>query len=303
MDHPIVRLGSRAADYMSLLKPELTGLSVFTALFGTFMARSGQVDPRTFMVVLAGTLMVGGGAGAINQYIERDRDALMKRTERRPLPSGRLLAAEALILGSILSVTGIALLFTAGNILSGTLALATSVLYIFVYTPLKPRSPSATFIGAVPGALPPVIGWTVVTDDIGPGAVILFLILFAWQMPHFYSLAWLYRKDYARAGFAILTVLDPTGRRTSARMLFYSAMLLSLAPLIRLTGTGGWFSVAVAVALSAGMLALSWRFYSALRSPGADTEGKTLNGLARRIFFASLIYLPLLIIGIVIDTF
>ena len=303
IDRPIDRLAVRAADYLSLMKPELTGLSVITALFGTFLAQSGGLELRPFLVVFAGTLLVGGGAGALNQYIERGEDSMMKRTERRPLPSGRVAPTEALILGILLSVVGVVLLFATANTLSGMTAFVTSASYLFLYTPLKRYTPSATFVGGIPGALPPVIGWTVVRNEIGIEAVLLFLILFAWQMPHFYSLAWMYRKDYARAGYAILTVRDVTGRKTARRMVFYSVLLVLLAVPLYLSGMTGVASSAVTVVLGAGMLWLSLMFQRSVRAVASEEQQKTMNHLARRLFFASLMYLPLLILVITADTF
>jgi protoheme IX farnesyltransferase len=300
-ENPLARIAERGVDYASLMKPELTGLSVFTALFGTFLAQGGINDLRPFFVVFAGTLLVGSGAGTINQFIERREDALMKRTERRPLPAGRVSPAEALVLGTLLSVVGIALLFTAGNFISGMAAFLTSASYLFLYTPLKKVTPAATFIGGIPGALPPVIGWTVVKNGIGAEAVVLFLILFAWQMPHFFSLAWLYRKDYSRAGYAVLTVRDSTGLRASRRTVFYSALLIPLGAATFAAGMTGAASAAVAVALGAGMLALAVRFHRSIRA-GVTEERQTLvNRNARRLFFASLVYLPVLIISIAAD--
>jgi protoheme IX farnesyltransferase len=301
-ESPFARIAERGVDYASLMKPELTGLSVFTALFGTFLAQGGVADLRPFLVVFAGTLLVGSGAGTLNQFIERREDALMKRTERRPLPSGRVTAAEALVLGALLSVVGVALLFTAGNFTSGMTAFVTSASYLFLYTPLKKITPAATFIGGIPGALPPVIGWTVVRDGIGAEAVVLFLILFAWQMPHFYSLAWLYRKDYARAGYAILTVRDASGLRTARRTVFYSAVLVLLAAATRATGMTGTVSTLLTLALGGGMLALAVQFSRNVRAGVTEERLPAVNRSARRLFFASLIYLPVLIVGIAVDT-
>ncbi len=303
IDRPLGRLAIRAVDYVSLMKPELTGLSVLTAIFGTYLAQAGTYELKPFLVVFAGTLLVGGGAGALNQYIERREDALMKRTERRPLPALRIIPGEALVLGSTLSVVGIVLLFTAGNFLSGMTAFVTSASYLFLYTPLKRYTPAATFIGGIPGALPPVIGWTVVRNDVGVEAVILFLILFAWQMPHFYSLAWLYRKDYARAAYAILTVRDTTGVRTGRRMVGYSTALVLLPAAIYGSGMAGAAAAVLAFVLGGGMLLLSWRFLRSVRATQSEEQQKTMNVLARRLFFASLIYLPLLMIGISADSF
>lgn len=303
LDTPLGRIGVRTADYLTLLKPELTGLSVLTALFGTYLAQTGGFDLRPFLVVLVGTLMVGGGAGTLNQYIERREDALMKRTERRPLPSARVRPIEALVLGSILSVGGIIFLWAAGTFLAGMVAFITSASYLFLYTPLKKITPGATFIGGIPGALPPVIGWTVVRTDINFVPVLLFLILFAWQMPHFYSLAWMYRRDYQRAGFSILTVGDSTGRKTAWRMVLYSGFLVALGPLTLLAGMTTVISFLVTLLLGAGMLVLSWMF---LRNTGpllTEESQKTQNTIARRIFFASLVYIPVLILAISFDKF
>jgi len=298
LDHPLARIALRAVDYVTLCKPELTGLSVLTALFGTFLAQTAGFELRPFLVVLAGTLMVGGGAGTLNQFIERREDGLMKRTERRPLPSARVRPVEALLLGTFLSVAGVALLAVAGSFLSGLVALLTSVSYLFLYTPLKKYTPAATFIGGIPGALPPVIGWTAVRPDITLEPVLLFLILFAWQMPHFYSLAWLYRKDYQRAGFSILTVGDTSGLKTARRMIFYSGLLVALGPATLAAGMTTPASFAVTVILGAGMLALSWMF---LRNCGGTTSEEglvSMNVIARRLFFASLVYVPVWILVI-----
>jgi protoheme IX farnesyltransferase len=302
LESPFARIAERAVDYASLMKPELTGLSVFTALFGTLLAQGGFVELRPFLVVFAGTLLVGSGAGTINQFIERREDALMKRTERRPLPAGRVAAAEALVLGALLSVVGIALLFTAGNFISGMTAFVTSASYLFLYTPLKKVTPAATFIGGIPGALPPVIGWTVVRNGIGVEAVVLFLILFAWQMPHFYSLAWLYRKDYARAGYAVLTVRDATGVRTARRTVFYSALLVLLGAATFAAGMTGIVSTVLAIALGGGMLSLSVQFSRNVRAGTTEERLAVVNRSARRLFFASLVYLPALIICIAAGT-
>lgn len=302
LDASFARIVERSADYCTLMKPELTGLSVSTALFGTFLALGGLTDLRPFLVVFAGTLLVGAGAGTLNQFLERREDGRMKRTERRPLPSARVAPAEALVLGSLLSAVGIALLFTAGNFLSGMTAFVTSASYLFLYTPLKKITPAATFIGGIPGALPPVIGWTVVRNSIDVEPVVLFLILFAWQMPHFYSLAWLYRKDYARAGYAILTVRDSTGERTARRAVAYSGLLLLLGAATWATGLTGPVPTILTLALGGWMLALAVGFARAVRTATTDADHQAANRAARRLFFASLVYLPLLIVVIAAGT-
>lgn len=298
LERPGARIALRAADYLTLMKPELTGLSVLTALFGTWLAQEGSFDLRPFLVVLSGTLFVGGGAGALNQYLERREDALMKRTERRPLPSGRVAPWEALLLGAVLSPAGIVLLVAGANLLTGAIAAVVSVSYLFLYTPLKKITPAATFIGGIPGALPPVIGWTAVRDGVGPEAALLFLVLFAWQMPHFYSLAWMYRRDYARAGYAMLTSRDESGLRTGNRMVAYSAGLLLLAPALYAAEMGGAWSSLAALALGAAMLLPAWRFRTLAGDAPSEERQQEMNRTARRLFFASLLYLPLLILAI-----
>ncbi|HLB00281.1 MAG TPA: heme o synthase [Bacteroidota bacterium] len=301
LESPLGRMGVRTVDYVTLLKPELTGLSVLTALFGAFLAQTGGFELRPLLVVLAGTLMVGGGAGTLNQFIERREDSLMKRTERRPLPSARIQPAEALLFGSALSIAGVLLLAIAGTLFAGMVAFVTSTSYLFLYTPLKKYTPAATFIGGIPGALPPVIGWTAVRTDLGIEPVLLFLILFAWQMPHFYSLAWMYRKDYQRAGFSILTVSDTTGRNTARRMVLYSALLVALGPVTFAAGMTSVLSFSVTLFLGAGLLVLSWMFLRNTGSRESEERQKSMNAIARRIFFASLVYIPVLILAISAD--
>jgi len=230
-----------------------------------------------------GTALVAGGASAYNQILERRTDALMQRTRRRPLPDGRLQIAEALIFATALSSLGLATLATAVNGLSALVALATLVSYVAIYTPLKLVTSFATVIGAIPGALPPVIGWAAARGDLSRGAWLLFGIVFLWQLPHFLSIAWMFRDDYARAGFPMLPVLEPDGRSTGRQTIIYAAALvpLSLAPtLIGLTGRAYFTG---ALALAAIFTALAVKF--GLSRSRAD---------ARRLFFGSIIYLPLL---------
>ncbi|HTY58391.1 MAG TPA: heme o synthase, partial [Bacteroidota bacterium] len=217
---------SRAMDYITLTKPELTFLSVLTALAGYYLGAGGVFAGGGLFHTLLGTAMVGGGSGALNQYIERRYDAQMKRTENRPLPSGRIAPLEALLFGLFLSVGGIVYLALAVNMLTGSLAAVTCVTYISLYTPLKRLTPLATLIGGIPGALPPVMGWTAATNEISLPALILFAILFFWQMPHFLSLAWMYRKDYARAGYRLLAVGDTSGGKTAAQSLLHACLLI-----------------------------------------------------------------------------
>ena len=282
----------RVLDYIALTKPELTFLSVLTALAGFALGSGGSMNPLGLIHILIGTALVGGGAGALNQFIERGYDAMMKRTENRPLPSGRLNPAEALIFGMAISAVGIAEMTLFLNPLTGILAGMTLLTYLFLYTPLKRITPVSTLVGAIPGAIPPVMGWTAARNELSPGAAVLFGILFFWQMPHFLSLAWMYRKDYARAGYRMLTVVDRSGKITGWNVVIYSVLLLatSLAPTV-LGETGLLYGIP-AFLLGAAFLMMSWRF---LR------ERSTVS--ARQLFIGSLLYLPTLVAAMVITRF
>jgi protoheme IX farnesyltransferase len=236
----------------------------------------------------------------LNQYIEHQYDAAMKRTERRPLPSGRLSGVEAVSFGYLLSVAGIALLAATTSLLATGLAMLTWSSYLFVYTPLKRMSSIATVVGGIPGALPPLIGWSAATGDLSSGAWVLFAILFFWQMPHFYSLAWMYRKDYARAGFRLLPALDETGFRTGIHMSMYSVALIPAAMAFTMLGAAGAVYLVLATVLT-----LLFAFYSFLFTLYSTRESQParikVNRYSRKIFFASLVYLPLLMGSMLLD--
>jgi protoheme IX farnesyltransferase len=274
---------SRASDFVMLAKPRLNLLVVASALAGYVMAGGDLSNAVIVVCTVAGTALVAGGASAFNQVIERVPDSLMRRTRLRPVPDGRLQAFESLVFATALAVAGLSLLGAAVNPLSGIVALVTLLTYALVYTPLKRRSSFATVIGAIPGALPPVIGWAAARGTLSQGAWVLFAIVFLWQLPHFLAIAWIYRDDYARAGFLMLPVIEPDGRSTGRQAVFYCAALLpvSLAPtLLGLTNTMYFVG-----ALTLGLLffGLTLKF------------GRTRAvGDARRLFFASIIYLPLI---------
>lgn len=281
---------SKLADYVTLTKPELTFLSVITALGGFYLGVDGALPVGMLLHVLFGTLLVGAGAGALNQYIERDFDAMMRRTENRPLPSGRVSPAEVLLFGTTLSVAGVIQLTLLTNPLSGFLAVVTLVTYLFLYTPLKRITWLSTIAGGIPGALPPMIGWTAARGEITGEAWVLFGILFFWQMPHFYSLAWMYRKDYERAGYPMLPVLDADGRHTSMQIFSFCIGLIPVSLLLISYGGLGW--IYVGGALATGFFFLYYAV-QLLRTKS--------NTAARRMFFASLLYLPALLLFMVID--
>ncbi len=281
---------SRVVDFLALTKPGLSLFSVATAVGGAYLAADGILHLVPLLVTLLGTLFAASGAVALNQYRERGPDALMKRTANRPLPEGRIRPTAGLSFGLVLSLSGVAILSLAGNILAGSIALGTLIVYLLLYTPLKRTTPYATIVGAIAGALPPVIGWAVVREDIAPGAWTLFAILFVWQMPHFYSLALMYRDDYVRGGYRILTVLDPTGRRTVRHILFYCAILLPVSLLPGFIGMVGPVYVVGILILSSVFLAVGTRLYLT----------RALSS-ARALFVASLAYLPVLSLLIITD--
>jgi heme o synthase len=278
---PIAR--SRAHDFVALAKPRLNFLVVVSALAGFVMAGGDTSNVPLLLMALAGTGLVAGGASAFNQVIERGPDALMRRTRLRPLPDGRLHARESLVFATLTSGAGILVLAIGANVLSAVVALATLVTYVALYTPLKRVTSFATVIGAIPGALPPVIGWAAARDAVPQGAWVLFGIVFLWQLPHFLAIAWIYRDDYARAGFPMLPVIEPDGRSTARQACAYAAALLplSLAPtLVGMTGTDYFYG---ALALTLLFLGLTLQFARTRSIPDA-----------RRLFFGSIVYLPLL---------
>ena len=274
---------SRANDFVALAKPRLNVLVVASSVAGYVMGGGELSNAARVIFTVAGTALVAGGASAFNQVIERAPDALMRRTRLRPLPDGRLQPAESLIFAGMASAVGLMILGLGVNALSAGVALATLLTYVLLYTPLKRRTSFATVIGAIPGALPPVIGWAAARGTLSTGAWVLFGIVFLWQLPHFLAIAWIYRDDYARAGFPLLPVIEPDGRSTSRQATFYCAALLpvSIAPtLVGLTNTA-YFAAALALGLL--FMGLTLRFARTRAVPDA-----------RRLFFGSIIYRPIL---------
>ena len=246
------------------------------------------------LVMTLGTLAIGGGAVAINQYIERTTDSQMKRTEKRPIPSGRVSAGGALLFGAFLTLAGLAYFLIFVNVTSACVAAAISASYLLLYTPLKRHSVFSTLAGGIPGALPPVLGWTVVRDVIGTDALILFAILFFWQIPHFLALAWLYRNDYQRAGMRVLSLIDANGSVTSRHAMISLSLLLptSLMPVLTGLVSPGY----VAAALLPGMVFSfeGLRFAKSTVAAQAENDSAAVNKCARRLFFTSLAYLPVI---------
>ena len=273
----------RTADFVTLAKPRLNMLVVASAMVGYVMGGGPMWDAPLVLMTLVGTALVAGGASAFNQVIERMPDARMERTRLRPMADRRLQPSEGLLFATATSIAGLAILAFGVNVLSACVAGATLITYAAVYTPLKPRTSFATVIGAVPGALPPVIGWAAATDSLSSGGWVLFGIVFLWQLPHFLAIAWMYREDYARAGFAMLPVIEPDGRSTARQAVAYAAALvpMSLAPTLAGMATTTYF---------VGALILTLLFFG-LAIRFAMTRHRTD---ARRLFFGSITYLPLL---------
>lgn len=290
LDAVQTRRHSRIGDYLELTKPRLTLLSVLTTLAGYWVGTSGPLDAMHVFHTLVGTFLVGAGCGALNMYVEREHDLLMRRTMTRPLPGGRMRPTDVLVFGIVISIVGIAWLAMAVNLLTAALGVATLLSYVFCYTPLKRRSTLNTIVGGVPGALPPVMGWAAATGHLGPEAIVLFGILFFWQMPHFLALAWMYRRDYERAGYKMLTVLDPDGQSTSRQIVLYTAGLLPISLIPTLFGIAGAFYFFGALAIGLGFLAF-----------GVLLAVTRKNVHAKWLFYYSLMYLPVLLLAMVID--
>ena len=280
----------RTADLVALAKPRLNMLVVASATAGYVMAGGDTHDLVRLASLVVGTGMVAGGASAFNQIIEREPDALMQRTKLRPMPDRRLQVRDAALFACALTIAGLSVLAFGANGLSSVVAFVTLATYAVIYTPLKRISSFSTVIGAIPGALPPVIGWAAAQDALSRGAWVLFGIVFLWQLPHFLAIAWIYREDYARAGFPMLPVIEPDGRSTARQAVIYSLALLplSLAPtLVGMTGAI-YFGSALALTLLFAGLALRFSMTRSSRD-------------ARRLFFGSIVYLPLLWILMIAD--
>ena len=277
------RAAHALADYVALTKPRLNLLVVATSAAGYYLGSPGAPGAWRMAEAVAGTALVAGGAAVLNQVYERDTDALMRRTRTRPLPDGRVGAADARLFGGALSLAGLALLALRANALAAALALATLVIYLAVYTPMKRRTSLSTLVGAVPGALPPLIGWAAARGSVDVGGATLFAVVFLWQIPHFMAIAWMYREDYATAGFPMLPVVEPDGRRAGRQAVLYSAALVPTSLAAALVGVSGTIYFVVATLLGVGLVVLAWRFASS-----------RTDRSARALFLGSIIYLPLL---------
>jgi protoheme IX farnesyltransferase len=279
-----------SAVISDLFKARLTALVLLTTVVGYYLGSRGPLNWAGMFHTLLGTGLLAAGAAALNQFLEREHDARMKRTEERPLPAGHLHPQTALLIGGAVSILGMLYLAWRVNLLTSVLGAVTLISYLFVYTPLKRVTTLNTVIGAIPGALPPLMGWTGATNQVTAGGWALFAILFFWQLPHFYAIAWMYRDDYAKAGFAMLPVVDATGERTGRQSVSHTLGLLtmSLGPVV--FGVAGIIYGIGALLLGIGFLVLALQF-----------SRRLTREAARALFFASIIYLPLLLALLVFD--
>lgn len=285
---------SRVADYLELTKPRIAVLVLFTVATGALLGGRTAIDLAIFVHTLLGTALVAAGASALNQLLERHADALMRRTENRPLPAGRIQPLEALLFGTGLGIGGlIYLIVLVRQPLPVLIAGVTFISYVFVYTPLKRVTTLNTLVGAIPGALPPLIGWTAAGGELGAEAALLFLILFLWQVPHFLAIAWIYREDYARAGLWMLPVVDAGGRMTGRQMAAYAFALIPVTLCWSLLASAGIGFVLAAMALGTAFLWSASAFMRQVRQDRGRVGFESCpTRSARRVLHLSLLYLP-----------
>ncbi|GAB5521454.1 MAG: heme o synthase [Rhodothermales bacterium] len=279
-------------DYLTLTKPEITFLVAISALAGFLLGSPGALDGWTLTWLLIGVTLSSAGAGALNHCIEAERDALMKRTMNRPIPSGRIPIAHARLYGFALICAGVGLVCPLTNPLTGVLAGATVALYLYVYTPLKRKTTYNTLIGTLPGALPALGGWTAATGSLGWGGFAIFGILAMWQLPHFYAIAWMYRKDYARGGHAMLTVNDPEGHKTAHQILWTTVLLVVLSVTPLMLGLTTWLYGAGALVLGV------WFLYAAIGFFRERTAA-----VAKRVLKVSIGYVQVIVLLLILDRF
>jgi heme o synthase len=276
--------------YVALTKPDVTFLVAMTTVAGFYLGSRGPLDWALMLDTLGGTLLVAAGTAALNQYVEREMDSVMRRTAARPLPSGTLQPREVLIFGVLSILLGTLWLFVAVNWLSALVAVMTSVLYLGLYTPLKTRTTFSTAVGAIPGALPPLIGWAAAHGSLSLGGWVLFGILFFWQFPHFMAIAWMYREDYARAGIQMLPVVDKKGDATFRQIITSSAILVwvsALPSVLGMAGKGYFFG-----ALLLGMILLQ---------VGLWANRSRTNVRAKWLMHATVAHIPILLAWLVLD--
>jgi protoheme IX farnesyltransferase len=280
----------RTMDFVALTKPRVISMILITTWVGFYLGSHGRTDYFLLLPTLIGTALAAAGTLTLNQWMERDVDALMERTRHRPLPDGRLHPSEALVFGSVTAAAGIGYLALAVNPLAAAVTAAITVTYLGLYTPMKRVTPFCSIVGAVPGALPPVIGWAAVRNDFGIEAGILFAILFLWQLPHSLAIGQLYREDYARGGFQLLPVVEPDARSTARQVVNNCLALTAVGLLPTVVGLAGPIYFLAAMVLGLGFLGYGIQF-----------ARQRTEAAARQLLFASLIYLPAILIAMALD--
>ena len=286
----LARTRTRAADYLELTKPRVVAMVLVATAAGFYLGETRAFDYLIALNLMIGTAAAAGGTLALNQFIERDLDAKMERTRMRPLPDGRLRPVEALVFGTIATVAGCAYLWMAVNPLSSIVTIAIAVLYLFAYTPLKRISAICSVVGAIPGALPPVAGWAAARGSLGVEPMVLFAIMFLWQLPHSLAIAQLYRNDYACAGIRLLPLDDPNGKATGRQIVSNCLALVAVGMLPTILGFAGIIYCVVATAAATIMLVY-----------GIKLAAAPATVAARRVMVASLIYLPVVLLMMVLD--
>jgi protoheme IX farnesyltransferase len=277
------------ADLAELVKARLTLLVLLTTAVGFYLGSESPIAYVALFHVVFGTAAAAAGAAALNQWWERTDDALMRRTRTRPIPAGRMPPLQAFLFGVVLSVFGIGYLAIVCNLLSAALAAVTIAIYIFAYTPLKRATTANTAVGAIPGGIPPMIGWAAARGSLDAEAWSLFAIVFLWQLPHFFAIAWMYREDYSRAGFRMVSSDDRTGERSASQSVFFCILLLVIAGLPTFLGMANFVYLGIELLLGSLFIAVAMRFLR-MRTSGA----------ARSLFIASIVYLPLLLSALVL---
>ena len=290
LDMPADRVRRRALDFLELTKPRVVLMVLVTTTVGFYLGSQGEPDYVSLLHTLFGTALAGGGTLTLNQLLEREADAKMERTKLRPLPDGRLQPMDALVFGTLITVSGLLYLTLTVNSLSAQVTAMIVVTYLFAYTPLKKKTSLCSIVGAIPGALPPVIGWAAARETLSLEAWVLFTIMFLWQMPHSLAIGWLYREDYARAGFRLLPVIDHEGNSTGRQIVSNCLALLAVGLIPTLIGFTGALYFFCALLLGSTFL---WYGIGLARSRSQVA--------ARRLLFASLVYLPVLLAVMAFD--
>ena len=289
-DPQTIGVRDRLSAFVELTKPRIAFMLVLTAAAGFYVGNRGTFDLVLFSNAMIGIALLAFGVATLNQWLEKRTDAMMDRTANRPLPSGKVSNAEALVFGSLLCVGAEVYLFFLVNPLTALLGVSVIVGYVLLYTPLKTRTTASTAIGAIPGAMPPLMGWTASANEITLGAWALFTFLFLWQFPHFLAIAWMYKDQYEKAGILMLPVVEPSGKITARQIVLFAIMMVpvSLAPFF--LGFAGWIFLVVAAVLGV------WFLVESIRAARAKSPQ-----MARRLLLVSVLYLPVIFAVMVLD--